>query len=508
MATGATIAKNTALLTLANLAMRLVAMGFQVYLTGQVGAAGMGLLQLILTVNGFAITLGTAGVRVGAMYLSAEEYGLGRPGGIRSAMVWCLGLGAAVSTVVGVALAGGADLLAMEFIKDLRAAPSLRLLGLSLPLTCLSGVLSGYFTACGKIKRLVAVEIGDRILTVGLTVWLLNRGLAGDLSHACTSIVAGGALASVGSVAVLLFLLWLDLRKAPKASSYSMGKRLIRLCVPLALNDYLRSGLNTLEQFLIPHGLSRSSGSRTQALADYGTIHAMVFPVLMFPTTVLFAVSDLLVPELAMCRAQKNQTRIRHMTQRCLDLGFLFSFLITGLFLVLAKPLGYALYREPAAGRYLLVFTPMIPMLYLDCLVDGMHKGLGQQVYCVRINTLTSFLDVVLLFLLLPKFGIAGYYVSFLITHGINFWLSLGKLLSLTEARLSAARLLTMGLCIGVVTLFVRRFVPVSPHWSDLLTAGGIYLLLAGLLLSLAARHHILCPKPSKTAKCSSIKDK
>lgn len=75
--------RSALLLTLANLAMRGVTMLFQVYLTGQVGAAGVGLLQLIMTVHSFAVTVGTSGIRVAAMYLSAQEYGLRRFGGVR-----------------------------------------------------------------------------------------------------------------------------------------------------------------------------------------------------------------------------------------------------------------------------------------------------------------------------------------------------------------------------------------------------------------------------------------
>ena len=88
-----TIAKNVGLLTAANLLMRGVGMLFQVYLTGQVGAAGVGLLQLIVTVQLFAMTLGTSGLRVAALYLSAEEYGLRRFSGVRQAISWCLGRG-------------------------------------------------------------------------------------------------------------------------------------------------------------------------------------------------------------------------------------------------------------------------------------------------------------------------------------------------------------------------------------------------------------------------------
>jgi stage V sporulation protein B len=57
------------LLTAANLAMRVVSMLFQVFLSREVGAAGLGLLQLTMTVGMLAMTIGTSGVRVAAMYL-------------------------------------------------------------------------------------------------------------------------------------------------------------------------------------------------------------------------------------------------------------------------------------------------------------------------------------------------------------------------------------------------------------------------------------------------------
>ncbi len=485
------IAQSTLLLTAANLAMRGVSMLFQVYLTGQIGAAGIGLLQLILTVHGFAITLGTSGLRVAAMYLSAEEYGLQRYGGIRLAMIWCIGAGILLSSLIGGLMAFFAQPLAQTIVKDLRAAPSLRLLGLTLPLTCLSTILAGYFTASNQVKKLVAVEIADRIVTVVLTVWLLNLGVPSDQSHACVSIVGGGALASVGSVAVLLGMMLADFRryKSPEQPLF-MGSRLARICVPVALNDYLRSGLGTIEQFLIPSGLSRSGGSRTKAMSDYGTIQGMVFPVLLLPSTVLYAVADLLVPELARCRAQKNDVRIRHLAQTCLHMGVLFSSLIGGLLYVLAEPLGFLLYKSADAGQYLQWFAPLVPMLYLDCIVDGMHKGLGQQVYCVRVNTLTNLMDVILLFITLPRFGIVGYYFTYLFTHLVNFCLSLLRLIKLTGADPGSFFLIKTTAIICSCVWFTGYFIPSYPRMGSILVSGGIFLSLCISLLILVGCWH------------------
>ncbi len=80
-----------------------------------------------------------------------------------------------------------------------------------------------------------------------------------------------------------------------------------KLAAPLALSDYLRAALRTLEQLLIPWGLAQAGASQQRAMAAYGTVTGMVFPVLMLPAAFLYALIDLLIPELAACRARAGR---------------------------------------------------------------------------------------------------------------------------------------------------------------------------------------------------------
>ena len=57
-----------------------------------------------------------------------------------------------------------------------------------------------------------------------------------------------------------------------------------------------------------------------------------------------------------------------------------------------------------------------------------MCKGLGQQSANARYNLMTNLLDVALLWLLLPRFGMGGYYFSFAASHLVNFALSFRRL--------------------------------------------------------------------------------
>lgn len=420
------------LLTAASLALRAVSMVFQIYLSNVVGAAGIGLLQLTMSVGMLAMTAATLGVRVAAMYLSAEEYAHRRPGSGRLAIRCCIGYALILSVTVGAALFHFAPLLAVHWIQDGRAAGALQLFGLFLPVSVCWTILDGYFTATGRIGRLVAVEVLERLLSMALTILMLRYWARSDTARACCAILFGSGAASLLS---LLFLGTLYLREQhqPCASGAgSMTWRLLRLAVPVGLNDILRSGLSTMEHLMIPRGLAQSGSDPEQAMAAYGTIHGMVFPVILFPAAVLYALSDLLVPELAGSIAQNHRRRIHHMTDKCLRIGLLFAVAIAGSLFVSARPLAQLLYHSEDAGFYLRIFAPLILILYLDTIVDGMHKGLGQQIYCVRYNTFTSLLDVLLLFFLLPRFGIDGYFFAFTATHAVNFYLSLNRLLKVT----------------------------------------------------------------------------
>ena len=437
------------LLTAANLFLRLVSIGFNVFLADRIGASGLGLLQLISTVGLFSMLIGTSGVRVSAMYLSAEEFGHRRLGGVRLAMTACIRYGLVISCVVGLAQFILADYFATVWLNDLRAALSLRVMGLLLPFSCLCGIMTGYFTACARIRQLVVIEIAERIVCLALTVVMLLTWAKGDLEKSCCAIILGSSLGAVFDFVLLYARYRRDMKHVrPEGKMSQMKQRLRKLCIPLAFNDYLRSGLNTAEQLLIPYGLMRYGGSSEQAMADYGTIHAMVFPILMFPACLLYSVADLLVPELSRCRAMGRNLRVIDLTDKCLRLCTLFAAAVSGFLFLNAENFGQMIYKSADAGKYLKAFAPMIFMLYLDCITDGLLKGLAEQISCVRYNTFTSLLDVAFLLLLLPRYGIGGYIFSFFITHAINLYLSLRRLLKVTGHRLLFADILAPIACL------------------------------------------------------------
>ena len=74
-----TMFRSAMLLTIVNLLLRFVGTSFQVFLSSRIGAAGIGLLQLTLSVGSMAMVAGMGGIRTAAMYLCAGELGRKQP---------------------------------------------------------------------------------------------------------------------------------------------------------------------------------------------------------------------------------------------------------------------------------------------------------------------------------------------------------------------------------------------------------------------------------------------
>ncbi len=449
------------LLTGVNLLLRLVGTSFQVYLSGRIGADGIGLLQLVLSVGSMALVAGMAGIRTATMYLTAEE--IGRCS--RHNTIWVLSGALHYSILCSIAVGAGtylaAPFLAEKWIGNVHTVDSIRIFSVFLPVNCLSGVMVGYFTGANRIGTLAAVEVAEQLFSMMCTMLLLQFWAGHNPERACQAVVLGSGMAACLTLCALTVLRLAESQKT--SPQIPIAGRLMQTACPLALADDLRTGITTVENLMVPKRLALYPGV-VSPLAAFGTVCGMVFPVLMFPAAILFGLTELLVPELARCKAAGSRRRISYLVQKSLRLSLLYGTFCAGILFLAAPELCDALYGSRDAGRYLRWFAPLAVMLYCDSVTDAMIKGLGQQTASVRYNITTNVMDVVLLYILLPRCGITGYFASFLVTHLLNFALSLRRLLRITKEEIAVtapmiallAAAVCVWLCQAVAAVFIR----------------------------------------------------
>ena len=432
--------QNTLLLTGASLLMSGIDMGYHAWLARSLGAAGLGLHQLTLSVSALCATLAISGIRFASTRLVAEELGAGRSGA-HSAMGRCLAYAAFCGFCALMLLRLLAEPLGFLWIGDARTVLSLRIAALSMPCVSLCAALSGYFTACGVVWKPALAHLVEQLAGFGLSAVLLARGDPGDLERRCAAVMLSRATADLLAV-LLLAVFFLGDRQRPPAQNTSgrYGARLLRLALPLAVSAYTRSALTTLRQLLIPRGLRASGLSAERALADYGVIQGMVMPLLFFPACLLSSAAELIVPVLTAAQVQNDAPRIKNTAGKLLRLSLRYSLAVSGILFLCADLLSGLLFHSREAARYLRQLAPLVPVMYLDIAADGCLKGLGKQLWSMGVNVLEASLGLLLLLLLLPRWGIHAYVAVLYFCEMLNLALSLFRLLPCLRASADGAR--------------------------------------------------------------------
>ena len=426
---------NTALLTASSLVMQGIAMAFQVWLAGRIGPAGIGLYQLVLSVTGLCATFAISGIRFASTRLVAEELGLERPGGVRAAMGRCLGYGAFFGLAAAVILWELSEPIGFLWIGDARTVRSLRISAMSMPCISLCSSISGYFTACGRVWKPTLIHLVEQLSGIALVAFFLDRVPAGDIEKSCAAVTLGRAAADVLSLALMALAYGLDRRGhyRDQGAGGRLTLRMLHIAVPLALSAYARSALTTLQHLLVPRGLKAAGFSANSALAGYGVIQGMVLPVIFFPSCILAAAAELIVPELTAVQVRRDGRAIRRTAGELMRLSVLFSLGVGAFLFFCADPLGMLIYGSRDAGRYIRILAPLVPFMYTDMSVDGCLKGLGQQVWSMGINIVDALLGLLLTWQLLPRYALAAYIGIIYATELLNFGLSAGRLWKVTR---------------------------------------------------------------------------
>ena len=200
---GQSYLKNAALLTGADVLLRLAGMGLRIYLANALGGEGMGLYQLVLAVYALFVTLATAGVSVAATRLMAEELARGRAQA-RGMLVRLAGTGLLLGAAAMAAQYGLAGAAARWWLGDVRAAGALRVSAFGMPWMALSAVLRGFFIARRRVEPNVLSQLVEQSVRIGIIWYALEWGSAQDVSARCTAVLAATAVSEAVSACILL----------------------------------------------------------------------------------------------------------------------------------------------------------------------------------------------------------------------------------------------------------------------------------------------------------------
>lgn len=430
--------KNATILTATALMLRVIGMAFRVWMASSIGAEGLGLYQVIFSVYVLASTFATSGISTAVTRIITARLAVGDGDGARRTLYVSSAIAILVAALTSAVIIIFATPISKYLIGDVRASLSLKILCLGLPFMGVCSCLRGYFLARRSTLPPSICQIAEQLIRMGVIVFLVNKYMHKGLAFASAAVLMGDALGEAASCILIWIFYKLDYKKLRKTKGPTIGKKstlaeLLRISVPISGGRYLHTALRTAESLIAPTCLLKYSGSKTSALEQFGMIKGMALPILLFPASLLSAVSTLLIPEITEAAAEKNTLSVKCAVQKAFSITSSASFLISGIFFTVAAPLGEIVYSSGAVGQLIKALAPLIPFMYIDLIADGVLKGLDEQKFLFKINVSDSLIRVVLVFFLVPRFGMLGFMAVMVFSNTFTSVFSVVKIVKATK---------------------------------------------------------------------------
>ena len=428
---------NTLILLFSSVILQIINMFFSIFISNTIGEEAVGVFTLVMSVYAFGITLASAGINISAKRVVSEELACNNETGANQAAKRCLFFSLIFGICASLIFFSLADFITIHCLHNRISRNVIYLICIALPFISMSSAVNGYFTAVRRVYKNAIAKFGEEFVKIFCTALLLKSFIPDGIDYACYSLILADVISEVTSFLHLYYLYLKDKHSSLIESRYkdldSYNKRILRITIPVALTSYLRSGLSTAKQLIIPFSLQKSGMNSSNSLIAYGIVNGMAMPIIMFPVSLVISFSSLLVPEFSRCYAQEKYSKIKVISIVILTCTLIFAIVVAILIFIFADNLSMWIYHKAEIAKYLRILSPLIVIMYLDIVIDSILKGLDAQVDVMAVNIFDCLVSIAFIYFLVPILGFSGYIISIFVSEIINFSLSGYKLLEILK---------------------------------------------------------------------------
>ena len=427
---------NGFVLTITALFTRSISMVFNIYVSNKIGSEAVGVFSLVMSVYMFFITLATSGLSLACTYLVSQQFAKNNYIEGLKAVKSCnlfgllLGIGSSILIILF------SNIISTNWLNNKVSPIPFYLIALGLPFIAVSSVINGYFSAVRKAYKSAISQVLELLVKIIISILLLKTFSLNSVETVCICLILADVISEIFSCTFICILYKIDktfLNKRTKITGISYKRKILNITLPVSITSYIRSGLSTLKEFIVPNRLVLFGLPYTLALSEYGRLTGMAMPVIMFPIVFISSFSSLLIPEFSSLLAKGYKKRILDVSHKIFIIASIFSLFITIIFILFANNISFAIYQNLECARHIKILSPLILLMYLDNIIDNMLKGLNRQYKVMLCNIYDLIITISLLYFLLPIFGMDGFIICIYVSEIFNFIVSYLELRKATK---------------------------------------------------------------------------
>lgn len=449
------ILRSTAALTLSGIIAKTIDFTFRAYYSTRLGAEGMGIFSLVFSFHSIILTFATGGLGVAVSKTVSEQYSKGCAGNIKRIMRIALMLVFVLSALVISGTYAFSGRIATHFLHEPRTRFSLMCLAPSILFMSISYCIKGYFYASRKILIPASSEFLEQAVKIVSITTLLKKMLPFGIEYGCSAVFLG---ISIGEFSSCLYLSLFYIKDKPKLKQPceigSVFSSLLKIALPAMITSLSGAILRMQENVLIVSALKKSGLDHPTALSQYGTIHGMVMPLIVFPLTLLSSCFTLLVPEISRADNMKSRLRLSTLVSRLYRFTAFGGFLVCTVFVTFSKELSTMVYSAPHISNWVFMVALFSPIMFADSVSCGILNGLGKQTRLLIFSFSDSFLRISMILILTPKLGINSLFLLIFASNIFTASCTLGTVLRSTKIPFEFSGWFFRHLIVSIMTYF------------------------------------------------------
>lgn len=476
---------NGILVSITALLINTITFSFNIYISNKIGTEAVGVFSLVMSVYVLAITIASSGVNLATMKIISEKLANESNCNLKKISTQCLKISFFLGLAGCILFIFLSKPISVYWLHNKVSPITIRFIAIALPFISMSSSINGYFCAVRKMYKSAFSQVLETIIKILAIIFLLKIFINKGVEYVCLSLIVGDFISEAISFFYLYFIYTLDINKL---STYRFNtsciKRFFSICTPVAITSYIKSGLSTLKQMLIPIKLEQGGNSCSDALSQYGIINGMTMPIFMFPSVFIGSFSNLLVPEITYFYEKREFNKINKIISIIFKIAMCFAFCVFGIFINFSYEISSFVYNNLNISFFLKLLCPIVLFIYLDNIIDCILKGLNKQVGIMLCNILDLFASISFICILLPTKGIIGYVYVIFISEILNFSISLFQLYKTTHFEFDYTNwLLKPAISTALTSVIIKKLaITWDNTFSRLVTLIGLFIALYCLI--------------------------
>ena len=190
---------NAAILVITSIIIRTSDIFFNVYITNKIGAEGIGIFQIIMSVYIFAITVASSGISIATLRLVTEQMSNSNISGVKKVVHQSMIYSLLFSFLASLILISSAKFITSNCLHNKISPVSLYVISIGLPFISMSASINGYFAAIRKISKTAISQILEQSVKIISTLILLSFLFKKGLDYTCICLVSGDVISEFAS---------------------------------------------------------------------------------------------------------------------------------------------------------------------------------------------------------------------------------------------------------------------------------------------------------------------